>query len=119
MVDLLTRLEEQDGSPNFVRQILRAFSEQEHRAVPEVYVSQPIQQPPASPLLLEEPLTNREVEILELLAQRFQNKEIAEKLFISPETVKGHLKNIFQKLNVSKRRQAVTVARNLGILTRH
>ena len=67
---------------------------------------------------LVEPLTNRELDALELLAQRLSNKEIAEKLFISTTTVKGHLQNIYGKLNVSKRREAVEKAEALGILTR-
>jgi ATP/maltotriose-dependent transcriptional regulator MalT len=68
------------------------------------------------PQPLVEPLTNRELDILELLAQRLSNKEISEKLYISVETVKSHLKNTYQKLNVSKRRQAIEKAKNLGIL---
>jgi LuxR family maltose regulon positive regulatory protein len=65
---------------------------------------------------LVEPLTNREIDIMEMLDQRMQNKEIAEKLFISNETVKSHLKNIYQKMNVSSRREAVDAAKSLGIL---
>ena len=63
-----------------------------------------------------EPLTNRELDVLELLAQRLSNKEIADKLFISSETVKGHLGNIYQKLEVRKRREAVDKAKKVGIL---
>jgi DNA-binding CsgD family transcriptional regulator len=61
-------------------------------------------------------LTNRELDILDLLAQRLQTKEVAEKLFISSETVNTHLKNLYRKLGVHNRRDAVTSARNLGII---
>ena len=68
------------------------------------------------PQPLVEPMTNRELDVIELLAQRYQNKEIADKLFITTGTVKGHLKNIFQKLNAGNRRDAVEKAKRLGIL---
>lgn len=55
-------------------------------------------------------LTNREREILNLLAQGENNKSIAEKTFISEKTVKNHLTNIFQKLNVNDRTQAALYA---------
>jgi LuxR family maltose regulon positive regulatory protein len=64
------------------------------------------------------PLTNRELDILELLARRLSNKEIAAKLFISPNTEKKHLDNMYGKLNVGSRRQAVEKAHTLGILKR-
>jgi LuxR family maltose regulon positive regulatory protein len=51
-----------------------------------------------------------------MLAQRLQNKEIAKKLFISPTTVKTNLKNMYQKLCVTDRRQAVEKASGIGIL---
>jgi LuxR family maltose regulon positive regulatory protein len=63
-----------------------------------------------------EPLTNREIEILSLLLERFSNIEIAEKLFIATETVKKHLYNIYQKFGVKNRQQAVARAKSLGIL---
>jgi LuxR family maltose regulon positive regulatory protein len=61
-------------------------------------------------------LTNREFDVLTQLAKRLTNKEIAELLFISPETVKRHAANIYFKMNVSGRRQAVAEAHKLGLL---
>ena len=49
------------------------------------------------------PLSARELEIVQLVAQGYKNKEMAEKMFISEQTVKNHLHNIFDKLNVSDR----------------
>ncbi len=63
-----------------------------------------------------EPLTVREIEILELLAQRLSAKEIAQHLFISDRTVKRHAANIYQKLGVNGRQQAVVAAKALGLL---
>ena len=63
---------------------------------------------------LIEPLTSREMEILELLAKGYSNKVIAEKLVITVRTVKKHTSNIYDKFNVSSRTQAVAYAARLA-----
>jgi LuxR family maltose regulon positive regulatory protein len=66
---------------------------------------------------LLEPLSDREVEVLRLIANGFSNREIAGKLHISLSTVKGHSSNIYGKLAVNNRTQAVARANELGILS--
>jgi DNA-binding NarL/FixJ family response regulator len=61
-------------------------------------------------------LTNREVEVLRLVARGMRNKEIAAELNISDETVQGHVKNILAKLAVHDRTEAVAVAIRRGIV---
>jgi DNA-binding NarL/FixJ family response regulator len=63
-----------------------------------------------------EPLTGRELEVLKLLANGKSNKEIGAKLFISEFTVKGHLRNLFAKLNVLSRTEAISVASRRGLI---
>jgi DNA-binding NarL/FixJ family response regulator len=63
-----------------------------------------------------EPLTDRETEVLQLLAHGKSNKEIAAKLFISEFTVKGHLRSIFSKLNVLSRTEVISVATRRGLV---
>jgi LuxR family maltose regulon positive regulatory protein len=105
IANLLIRLGQQDVSQDYVAQILKAFPQ-----------AQPARLPAAQAQLVE-PLTDRELDVLTLLAQQLTNKEIANQLFISKGTVTQHNHNIFQKLNVSSRWQAVTEATRLGILT--
>jgi DNA-binding CsgD family transcriptional regulator len=65
---------------------------------------------------VNEQLTNREVEVLYYMAEGMSNKEIANKLYISLSTVKTHTLNIYGKLEVSSRVQAVTKAKKLGLV---
>jgi LuxR family maltose regulon positive regulatory protein len=63
-----------------------------------------------------EPLSQRETEVLQLIAQGCSNREIGERLFVALDTVKGHNRNIFSKLQVQRRTEAVARARDLGLL---
>ena len=65
---------------------------------------------------LVEPLSERELEVLRLIAEGLTNPEVATRLFLSPNTVKVHARNIYGKLGVSNRTQAVARARSLGLL---
>jgi LuxR family maltose regulon positive regulatory protein len=85
------------------------------------YVSQLLSALPAGPennpsALLLDPLTGREQEILSLIAQGQSNRQIADALFISVGTVKGHVNHIFGKLDVKSRTQALLRARELNLL---
>ncbi len=70
--------------------------------------------PPAQPLI--EPLSPRELEILHLMAAGLSNQQMCERLFLALSTVKGHNRNIFGKLQVQRRTEAVARARELGLL---
>lgn len=95
--------------PAYTRQLLAAFPTDD----PETAVSPPL---PAADELLE-PLSERELEVLRLIAEGLTNQETANRLYLSLHTVKAHAHNIYSKLGVRNRTQAVAKARALGILT--
>src|SRR6266436_1684164 len=64
----------------------------------------------------DEALTEREVQVLQLATEGNRNRDIAERLFISEETVKAHIKHIMEKLGANDRTQAVTIAVQRGII---
>jgi LuxR family maltose regulon positive regulatory protein len=115
MAHLAHCLAERNTASRFIGNLLAAFRDENIDSQPR---SAKDRFPAVSAQPLSTPLTRREIEILDLLAPGLVNKEIASQLFISPETVKKHTQNIYRKLNVSNRRQAVARAYELGILFR-
>jgi LuxR family maltose regulon positive regulatory protein len=63
-----------------------------------------------------EPLTRKEIRVLQLLVEGYSNSAMAEKLFVSDSTVRTHLRNINMKLDAHSRTQAVAIARRLGLI---
>ena len=108
VLELLARLEPATVKMNRHKQAIQQSSLAEQGAVAVADA--------LSPAVLDDPLTNREFEILILLAQRMRNKEIGEKLFISSETVKSHIKRLFSKLDAVNRRDVVSKAIDAGLL---
>jgi LuxR family maltose regulon positive regulatory protein len=111
MAALLTQIRptSRTGSSGaYVRRLLAACADAEPR-------SRPQPDRPPSDLLLD-PLTARELDVLDLLAQNLTNAEIAQQLVISLPTVKSHTRNLYGKLDVHNRRAAVARARELGLL---
>lgn len=72
-------------------------------------------QPGETPALLD-PLTPKEIRVLQLLAEGYSNRAIAEKLFVTDSTVRTHLRNINSKVDARSRTQAVAAARRLGVI---
>jgi len=103
VANLLERLAEKGIAADFTGRLLNAFSPPTH-------------QPSSAAQTPDVQLTNREHDILELIARRLRTKEIAEKLFISAHTVNAHLKSLYRKLDAHNRGQAVARAKQLGIL---
>jgi LuxR family maltose regulon positive regulatory protein len=66
--------------------------------------------------VLAEPLSPREIEVLQLLAQGYSNQDICDKLFLALSTVKGYNCSIFAKLEVKRRTEAIIKAREIGLI---
>jgi LuxR family maltose regulon positive regulatory protein len=111
MARLLERLAERKGRSDFADRVRMALRDRASQQAVGVHAS-PTRHP-AMGTLSGESLTRRESETLAFLVKGLQNKEIAARLFVSPETVKSHLKTLYQKLGVASRREAVARASEL------
>lgn len=116
MQRMLTRLEAQNSMNEFVRDILAAFPGTESNPVDQVNPTLPVLKTNSARQKLIEPLTPREREILNLMKEPSSLKGISSKLNISYATVKRHSINIYAKLGVNKRWDAIQRAEEFGIL---
>ncbi len=111
MAHLLAEAAAHGIMPDYLGKLLAVFETEKQKSEDESSLSPA---PPARPLI--EPLSQRELEVLQLIAQGLSNREIGERLFVALTTVKGHNQKIFGKLQVQRRTEAVARARELGLL---
>jgi LuxR family maltose regulon positive regulatory protein len=110
MARLLYEALSHEIAPEYVQRLLKAFPVEE----PEKAGST---QPYGTDSELIEPLSEREFEVLQLIANGLSNQEISSRLYLSLNTVKAHTRNIYGKLGVNKRTLAVAKARALGLIS--
>jgi LuxR family maltose regulon positive regulatory protein len=118
MAILLRQARKQGIMPDYTSKLLAAFQAEVQTSRDTTGHRQLI--PPlnsdASAIPVLEPLTERELDVLKQMAIGLSNQQIADKLVISINTVRTHLKNVYSKLNTRSRVQAIAIARQLGIL---
>jgi LuxR family maltose regulon positive regulatory protein len=123
MAQLLYEALSRGAKPDYAGKLLAAFPDLETASVavldgpaqPEA--STGISKSDISTSQILEPLSERELEVLQLIAEGLTNPEIAARLYLSVNTVKAHTRNIYGKLDVHNRTQAVARVRALGVLT--
>ena len=108
MAHLLSAAAAHEIMPDYTGKLLAVFESEAQKSEDKSIL------PPAQPLI--EPLSKRELEVLQLVGQGLSNREISERLFLALSTVKGHNRKIFGKLEVQRRTEAVARARELGLL---
>lgn len=106
MALLLSEVAARGVKLDYVNKLLAVFEPQKGQNKPD---------PPSDGTLIE-PLSQRELEVLQLIAEGLSNDEISQRLFLALSTVKGHNRIIFGKLQVQRRTEAVARARELGLL---
>jgi len=108
MAQLLSEAAAHGIMPDYIGELLAAFEAEEQKSGDGSHLT------PAQSLV--EPLSQRELEVLRLIAQGLSNRQISQRLFLALSTVKGHNRIIFSKLMVGSRTEAVARARELGLL---
>jgi LuxR family maltose regulon positive regulatory protein len=111
MAELLSEAASHGIMPEYIGKLLAVFVAEERKSEDKTNL-----RPAPSAQSLIEPLSQREIEILQLIAQGLSNHEISKRLFLALSTVKGHNRNIFGKLEVQSLTEAIARARELGLL---
>jgi LuxR family maltose regulon positive regulatory protein len=104
LAQLLADVAAQGWMPEYTGKLLAAFAAEQRKDLNQADSS------------LVEPLSERELDVLRLIAQGLSNQEIGTRLFLALDTVKGHNRRIYDKLGVQRRTEAVARARELGLL---
>jgi LuxR family transcriptional regulator, maltose regulon positive regulatory protein len=111
MRKLLSKVTANEINPDYVRRLLAGFEQDvSENTIHSTRGTFPLSQP------LVEPLSQREFEVLQLISEGLSNDEICKRLFLALSTVKGHNRNIFGKLAVQRRTEAVARAKELNLL---
>jgi LuxR family transcriptional regulator, maltose regulon positive regulatory protein len=116
MMQLLRDASAREIMPDHTDKLIAAFESEKRKSEdkPDLPPALPEGHRDGEPLI--DPLSQRELKILQLIAQGLSNREIGERLFIALDTVKGHNRRIFDKLQVKSRTEAIARARELGLL---
>jgi LuxR family maltose regulon positive regulatory protein len=116
MMQLLREASARETMPDYTDKLLAAFEAEKRRSedTPALPTALPEGHRDGEPLI--EPLSQRELKILQLIAEGLSNREIGERLFLALDTVKGHNRRLFDKLQVQSRTEAIARARELGLL---
>jgi LuxR family maltose regulon positive regulatory protein len=112
MAQLLAEAVRRGIMPNYIAKLLAVFQNTTQGRGRTAEPSPSVFRPSS----MTEPLSQRELEVLQLISQGLSNHEIGERLFLALDTVKGHNRKIFDKLQVERRTEAVARARELGLL---
>jgi LuxR family maltose regulon positive regulatory protein len=102
--------------PRYTAMLLEAMQAQLAVTVPDAPPPEAAGQAPATIRAMADPLSPRELQILTLICKGLSNQEIGKQVFVSLSTVKWHNQNIFDKLDVQRRTEAVARARELNLL---
>jgi LuxR family maltose regulon positive regulatory protein len=108
MMQLLRESVARQIMPDYADKLLATFESEQRKSEDKPDL-------PSANLFID-PLSQRELKVLQLIAQGLSNREIGERLFLALDTIKGHNRKIFDKLQVQSRTEAIARARELGLL---